>query len=148
MLSQFRDNDESLVVVRPDERPWGFLVHAIGWIPVWGFVFNAAIWLYFKNRSREMVFHVQQCIQYQIVVLIPVITWVICSILTQIIGNLSGPIGMLLQTINTFILSAVLTLLGCVALYGAGMVYVGKGFLYPVLGRRVLEGTIRKFTEE
>ncbi len=148
MLSRYRDLDESLVVVRPEERPWGFLVHALGWIPVWGFVFNAAIWLYFKNRSREMVFHVQQAIQFQIVILIPVLTWIICSIFTAIIGNLSEPLGGLLQTINTFFLSVALTAGGFLAVFGGAMVYSGKGFLYPVIGRRVLEGSLRKYTEE
>ena len=148
MESEYREIDESLIIVRPDERPWGLLVHAIGWIPVWGFVFNAAIWLYFKNRSREMIFHVQQAIQYQIVVLIPVLTWIVCSILTAIVANLSESLGTLLQSINTFLLSAVLTVLGCLALYGAGMVYIGKPFLYPVIGRRVLEGSTRKSTED
>jgi hypothetical protein len=81
-------------------------------------------------------------------VLIPLLAWIVCSIVTQLISGLSLPIGDLLQTINTFLLSAVLTILGCVAIYGGGMVYIGKGFLYPVIGRRVLEGTIRKQSEE
>ncbi len=141
------DLDESLVVVRSEDRPWGFLVHALGWVPIWGFVFNSAIWLYYKNRSREMVFHVQQAIQYQIIVLMPVIAWIVCSILTNIIGILSPTLGEVLQVLNTFLLSVAITVLAAVAIYGGAMVYAGRAFLYPVVGRRVLEGSIRKFSE-
>lgn len=147
MFPHTGDLDDPLVIVRPEDRPWGLLVHSLGWIPVWGFVFNSAIWLYYKNRSREMVFHVQQAIQYQILVLIPVITWILCSILTRIIQVLSPGIGEALQTLNTLFLSLAITLLAVVAIYGGGMVYAGRPFLYPVIGRRVLEGSIRKFTE-
>ncbi len=147
MILHTGDLDESLVVVRSEDRPWGFLVHALGWVPIWGFVFNAAVWLYYKNRSREMVFHVQQAVQYQIIVLMPVIAWIVCSILTNIIGILSPTLGGVLQVLNTFLLSLAITVLAAVALYGGALVYAGKPFLYPVLGRRVLEGSIRKFSE-
>ncbi len=147
MILHTGDLDESLVVVRSEDRPWGFLVHALGWVPIWGFVFNAAVWLYYKNRSREMVFHVQQAVQYQIIVLMPVIAWIVCSILTNIIGILSPTLGGVLQVLNTFLLNLAITVLAAVALYGGALVYAGKPFLYPVLGRRVLEGSIRKFSE-
>ncbi len=148
MLTRSKNIDDSLVAVRPEDRPWGLALHAIGWIPVWGFVFTAMVWLHFKNRSREMIFHVQQVIQYQIIVLIPLVVWVISSILISLIGTLSPSIGGVLQTINTFILSLVLTASACLAIYGGVRVYLGKSFLYPVIGHRVLEGSINKFTEE
>ena len=140
-------NDESLAIVRSEERPWGFLVHALGWIPVWGFVLNSLLWLYFKNRSREMIFHVQQAIQFQIYVLVPVLVWIICSIFIVLIGNISQELSELLQTLNNFLLIAVLTCCACLGVAGGALVYAGKPFLYPVFGRRVLEGSIRKIME-
>lgn len=148
MLSRYKGHDETLAILRPEDRPWGLLVHVLGWIPVWGFVFNAAIWLHFKNRSREMVFHIQQSIQYQIFVLMPVLAWIVVSILTSIVGNLHEGAGSFLQTANTFLLSLTMTAAGLLAIYGGAMVYMGRGFLYPVIGPRVLEGTLRKYTEE
>ena len=141
-------HQESLVIVRPEERPWGFIVHAVAWVPIWGFVINAAVWLYFKNRSREMVFHIQQAMQFQIVALIPLIAWSLFAILANIAANLSPRVGGLLHDVNGFFLSAFLTLCAMVAIGGGASVYLGRPFLYPFFGQRVLEGSIRKMQEE
>lgn len=138
---------ESLVVLRPEERIWGFIVHAVAWIPVWGFVINAMVWLYYKNRSREMVFHVQQAIQFQIFVLIPLIVWAVASVFFSILAALSPFLAWLLQSINSFLLSVFLTAAAALGLWGAISVYLGKPFLYPFFGRQVLEGSIRKISE-
>ncbi|CAN5366995.1 hypothetical protein BH09SUM1_BH09SUM1_19780 [soil metagenome] len=140
--------NEDLVVVRPEERPWGFFVHAVGWIPIWGFVFNAAVWLYFKNRSREMIFHVQQSIQFQIFILIPILAWSVASIFTSVLSNVALKLSEVLQTANTFLLFSFLTACAAAGIAGGAMVYIGKPFLYPVFGKRVLEGSIRKFRED
>ncbi len=148
MASQTPHFDESIAIVRPEERPWGALIHALGWIPVWGFIINSSIWLYFKNRSRELVFHIQQAIQFQIYVLIPLITWILCSIMIRFIGALSPGLGETLQMVNTFLFILCTTIAGCIGLAGATMVYLGKGFFYPLIGRRVLEGSIKKYSQE
>ncbi len=149
MLSRYRNiEEESLIILRPEERPWGFLVHVLGWIPVWGFVINSAIWLYFRNRSRELVFHIQQAIQFHIVVLIPMLAYVISYILIGIVGKLMPGVEDVLDRINNFLIILALTLAGVQAVYGSIRVYMGKQFLYPVIGRKVLEGSVRKFVEE
>lgn len=147
MLARPSELEESLIVLRPEDRVWGFFLHLLGWIPVWGFVLCAAVWLLFKNRSREMIFHVQQTIQFQIVVLVPMVVWIVASLLIALIGTLSPGFGNFLAVLNNFILSAVLTACAGVAVWGAVFVYLGKPFLYPFIGRRVLEGSISKLRE-
>jgi uncharacterized Tic20 family protein len=148
MLKPYREIDQSLLVVRPEERPWGFLVHALGWVPVWGFIFSTAVWLYFKNRSREMVFHVQQAIQFQIFILIPILAWIVLSIGARIVGSLNMEAGEVFNNVNLIFVTTCLTLSGLTGVIGGLLVYAGKGFLYPLFGRRVLEGTIKKLSEE
>lgn len=147
MQTRIANLNDSLVIVREDDRAWGFLVHALGWIPIWGFIFNATCWLYFKNRSREMVFHIQQAIQFHIVVLMPLLAWIFITVLTRLLHQLNADIAEVAQTTNSFFLSTALTVCGATAAIGGALVYSGRGFLYPVIGRRVLEGTIRKYTE-
>lgn len=148
MLSRYRDYDETLVILREEERPWGFLLHALAWVPVWGFVVSMLLWVYYRHRSREMVFHIQQAIQLQITVLVPVLLWIVGSILTEVVKGVSPGMGAALATANDFVAVSLLTLMAAVAVVGGGLVYLGKGFLYPVIGRRVLEGTLRKYTED
>ena len=140
-------SDNYLALVRPEERPWGFMVHGLGWIPVWGFVLNCVLWLFFKNRSRQMVFHIQQAIQFHIYLLLPVLAWIVVSIFLNILGNLNAGLAGGLHLINNTLLSIVLTFCAGLAIWGGGMVYAGRPFLYPLFGRQVLEGSIRKISE-
>lgn len=148
MLARPRHIDHSLLVPRYEERPWGFLVHAVGAIPIWGFVFNAAVWLYFRHRSREMVFHVQQAVQFHIIILIPILLWNIIGVFTAVIAELSPSVALVLETFSTFLLVAFLSLAAAVALFGGLLVYMGRPFLYPIIGKKVLEGTLAKLTGE
>lgn len=140
--------DDSIVIVRPEDRPAAFLVHGLGWIPVWGFVLNTMLWLYYKNRSRELIFHIQQAVQYHIVVLMPVLAWIVGSMFAAVLGKLSPGMGGAVQTANTLLLSATITILAAVGIGGGLACLSGKPFLYPAIGRRVLQGSIRKLTEE
>lgn len=147
MPRAYRHIDDDLAIVRPEERVWAAVVHAFGWIPVWGFVLNALFWLYFKSRSREMVFHIQQAIQYQIYVLLPVIAYSVVHIVGGVIANLNETVGGSLQMINGFLLLAALTAMAAHAIQGAVTVLVGRPFYYAVFGRKVLEGSIKKIQE-
>ncbi|HMZ51200.1 MAG TPA: DUF4870 domain-containing protein [Candidatus Sumerlaeota bacterium] len=148
MLTRSRQIDDSLLIVRPEDRIWGLALHALCWIPVWGFICCAIIWLHFKNRSREMIFQVQQAVQFQIVVLVPMIVWIFCGIVIRITSIFSPWLGKVLEVGNNFLLSLIITISAAVAVAGAAMVYLGRPFLYPVIGKRVLEASIQKFTEE
>lgn len=148
MLVRPRHFDESITVVRHEERPWGFLVHALGCVPIWGFVVNCAFWLHYRTRSREMVFHIQQAIQYHIFLLLPVLAWNLVGVCTGVVGQLSPGIAELIDVVTTFALIAFLTASTALALYGGAMVYAGRPFLYPGIGRRVLMGTLNKLMED
>lgn len=140
-------NHERLAVLRDEERPWGALVHGTSWIPVWGFFVAVLMYLLFRNRSREMVFHVQQALQFQIYVLLPVVLWIIFSIFINIFRTLSRQAGTLMADINDWWLTVVIALAAVISLVGASTVYLGRPFFYPLFGRRVWEGSIRKISE-
>ena len=140
--------DESLVIVRPEERPWGFLAHAMGCIPIWGFVFNIGLWMFFRHRSREMIFHIQQVIQFHIILLLPIFAWNLLGVIGLVLAQLSPSLAAGLGVACNFLLICFLTLTTAVALIGGGLVYVGRPFFYPGIGRRVLAGSINKLMEE
>lgn len=123
------------------------MVHFFGWIPVWGAVINCVLWLLFKSRSREMVFHIQQAIQCQIFVLLPMLAWILFWMIASIVGNLDAGVGNAFHAVNNFMLFAILSVFALVSMFGAGMVYIGRPFLYPLFGRRVLDGSLRKLQE-
>jgi len=147
MLTRLAKSHSDLPVVRYEERPWGAAVHWMGWIPIWGFFFNSVIWLYFKNRSREIIFHVQQAVQLQIVALMPLIGWIIATIFIRLIGTLNEALGRWLQNVADVLLFAMLALIAVSAIYGGILVYIGKPFLYPIIGKKVLEASLRKMSE-
>lgn len=148
MFISARKYDSSLSVLRYEERPWGFLVHALGVVPIWGFIFMSCVWLYYRHRSREMVFHVQQAVQFHIFILLPVLGWVMSGIIASIVYQLSPMLAGLLETVALFLILTFLALMAAVALFGGVLTYMGRPFLYPVIGARVLSGTLAKLKEE
>lgn len=138
----------TLSILRYEERPWGFLVHALGVIPIWGFLFSAAVWLYFRHRSREMVFHVQQAVQFHIFILLPILAWIIVGIFSSVVYQLSPMIAGLMDTLALFALAGFLAVMAAIALVGGFLTYLGRPFLYPLIGERVLKGTMAKLKEQ
>lgn len=126
--------------MREDERLWASLAHLVAAIPLWGVVGDTAIWLYFKERSRDVVFHAQQAIFFQAGVLAIGLVWVLVGMLQKIISVISAGVGSLVATANNFFLIVFLILYACVCLFGAYKTWSGGTFLYPVIGARMAEG--------
>jgi uncharacterized Tic20 family protein len=147
LISRSVPTQEGLVAVRWEERPMAAVLHLLGWIPVWGFVVAALFWLFYRQRSRQLVFHVQQVVQLQILVLLPLLAWCVATIFARVLGLISVTAATGLQWALDFGASSALTVAAALAIWGAVEVYRGRPFLYPFFGRRVLEASIRKLTE-
>lgn len=139
--------DEAKVVVREDERGFAAACHLLAAVPLWGIVFLAGIWIYFKERSREVVFHVQQAMMFQMVLLAVGVFALVVQMIALPMNVLHSGLSNLITTLNTFFLITVYTAYVCVCLWGVVQTMMGRPFLYPLIGRRVLEGNLTKSQE-
>jgi len=144
-MSNFED--QSFVAVRPEERGFAASAHLMAAIPLWGLVFLGLLWIFFKERSREVVFHVQQAMIFQMTFLAVAVFALTVYLIALPVGVLHEGLANFISHINTFFLISVYTLFAGTCLVGVGMVMTGRVFLYPVIGRRILEGTQSKLEE-
>ncbi|MBI1292321.1 DUF4870 domain-containing protein [bacterium] len=148
MVTRAIPSEAELTSVRWEERPWLAMLHALGWIPIWGFILGTLFWLFFRQRSRQAIFHIQQVIQFQILLLLPMLGWCVLTILARVLGGILPMLGSALQRGLDFSAIAVLTMAAVLGLWAACEVYMGRRWLYPLFGQRVLQASIRKLTEE
>ncbi len=135
-------------VLRPEERLFGALAHVATALPIWGLVINLGLWVYFKERSRELLFHIQQAMVFQGALLVIILPWALVRLVGSILGYLSEDMGGLLLKLNAFMVSALLAIYVAYCLWAALMTYTGRPFYYAVFGRRVFEGAVRKTAVE
>jgi len=141
--------DESIVIVREDERGFAAAAHfPLGAIPLWGVVFIAMLWIYFKERSREVVFHLQQIFFFQLVQLGAWFVWLAIGLVLKPVRLINEGVADFLSQANFFFLAVFLAAYAAICVYGAALVFLGRPFLYPIVGRRVLEGALGKYAAE
>lgn len=134
----------NLSILREEERPFGAIAHLATAVPIWGLVFNVGLWLYFRQRSREMIFHLQQAMFFHGVLMIVAIAWVGLQTVGWVIHYLAPRLGDAVLNTNLFILMLAYTAYVGVCVWGALQSYLGNGFFYPLIGRRLHEGSLRK----
>ncbi|MDX2177345.1 MAG: DUF4870 domain-containing protein [Candidatus Sumerlaeia bacterium] len=132
-------------ILRPEERPAGALAHLFTAIPAWGLLANIGLWIYHKERSRDLVFHVQQAMVFQALLLV---FWVIPAsvlyLLAKVVGVIVPSLGGFLGSMNQFLMVLIYTAYVAVCLWGAVQTWLGKEFFYPIIGRRMFEGSLTK----
>lgn len=136
--------EASLAVVREEERGFAAAAHLMAIVPLWGVVFLAGLWLYFRESSREVVFHVQQALVYQMMMLAAFCVWLIVELALMPVRVLAPWLADRAGEVNLTLLGVVLALYAVGCLVGCVQTYRGQAFLYPVIGRRVLRGAARK----
>lgn len=136
--------DESVIIVREEERGFAAAGHLVNAVPFWGFIFLMGIWLYFKERSREVIFHIQQAIVFQMIFLCLGVFALVLEILFRVVTVVHEGVGALLSQANMFFFAAAYTVYAALCVWAAVMTWMGKPFLYPYIGRRVLEGNLTK----
>lgn len=137
-------DDVRLAIVREEERGFAAAAHLMTMVPLWGVVFLACLWLYFRESSREVVFHVQQALVYHMVMLSAFCVWLLVDLALMPVQVLSPWLAAGAKEANFALLSIVLGVYGLGCLVGCVQTYRGQPFLYPVIGRRVLRGAARK----
>lgn len=135
-------------VLRPEERLFGAIAHVATALPIWGLVINIGLWVYFKERSRELLFHIQQAMVFQGALLAIILPWAVVKLVGNILGYLSEDMGGFLLKLNAFMVSTLLAIYVAYCLWGALMTYLGRPFYYIVFGRRVFDGALRKTAVE
>ncbi len=133
--------------MREDERRYAALAHLLAIVPGWGILGDAGIWLVFKERSREIVFHAQQAIFFQAALLLFVVVYVVISLVEGILRLISDGLANLIHSANLFFLGLCFAIYAVICLYGAFRVFTGGEFLYPVVGQRMAEGFRRQSNE-
>ncbi len=136
--------DESVIVVREEERGFAAAGHLVNAIPFWGFIFLMGLWLFFKERSREVVFHIQQAIVFQMIFLGLGVFALALELLFRVVSVVHPGMGAFFSKANVFFLMAAYSAYACVCVWGAVWTWMGRPFLYPHIGRRVLEGNLAK----
>jgi len=135
-----RPNIDS-TIVREEERGFAAAAHLVNIVPFWGFVFLVGLWVYFKERSREVVLHVQQALAFQTLFLGAGVVWLFLSVIFKIVARLSSGLGIFLERANFFFLLLLFAAYAFTCVVACAMTYAGRPFVYPMIGRRVLEGT-------
>ena len=119
------------------------LVHLLIILPLWGILFAGIIWLNFKERSREVVFHAQQAIFFQCIFLLFFLVYLIFSLFCSLIEVFNQKLAIILITGNRVLLIMCGMIYISVCLYAAIRLIFGMDFSYPYVGRK-----LRKYIEE
>lgn len=131
---------KSDTVVRPEERGFAATAHLITMIPFWGYLFLILLYLHFREKSREVVFHVQQAMAFMFVGLCVLLFYLFASLIIKLIKTLDPEVAVILFKINFGFLLAVYAIYCLVCLYAIVAVYLGRPFLYPLVGKKLLNG--------
>lgn len=126
--------------MRDEERLPATLVHALAAIPLWGVVGDCVVWLLYKERSREVVFHAQQAILFQVCVLGLGLVSVVVALFGRVLSVISDDFSRSVLQTNLLLLKVGLVFYVCICLYGAFVTWTGRRFLYPVLGEKMAQG--------
>ncbi len=129
--------------MRQEERTIAALIHVFIILPLWGILFVGIIWLNFKEKSREVVFHALQAIFFQCILLIIFVVYLIFCIFCNLIKVFNLQLAELLIGGNRLILIVSILVYISICLYGATRILLGKDFNYPFVGKKV-----RKLTTE
>lgn len=136
--------DRDLTVLREEERPWGALTHVFAAVPLWGMLLNFGLWLHFRERSRLMLFHVQQALVFQMLALLLAFPWFLLQLLGRVVQSLAPRLGQFLLNTNSVLAMAVITVYVLVCLWGAIRVWATGRFYYPFIGQGIYRGALNK----
>ena len=129
--------------MRQEERTVAALVHVLIIMPLWGILFAGILWLNFKERSRQVVFHALQAIFFQCILLLVFVVYLIFRLFCNLIAVFNLQLADLLIRGNRVLLIVCGLIYISICLYAAVRILFGKDFNYPFVGKKV-----RRMTEE
>lgn len=135
--------------LRPEERGFGAAIHfPLSIVPLWSFVFLLGAWVFYKERSREMVFQIQQALFYAAAQHVGILCWILFEVLLRPVSFISPGVAEFGSQANTSIVAIFLGLHAAGALAAAIILLLGRPLLYPLIGRRVMEGALSRLDQE
>lgn len=126
--------------MKHEERSMAALAHLVVIIPLWGILFAGIIWLYFKEKSKAVVFHAQQAIFFQVILLIIIVVALVFQLFCSIIAVINSPLAAILNAGNWVLTIVCMVVYAAACLYAAWSVLEGRDFEYPFIGRQLREG--------
>lgn len=122
-----------------EERGYVFLSHLLTAIPLWGILFNGVMWISFKEKSRQVVYHAQQGIFFQVLFLAAILVGLVAFLFTQVVGVINGPLAALLSLVNWIIIVLVCIVYEFICFMGMAAAVNGKEFDYPFVSQKLRE---------
>ena len=129
-----------------EERGYVFLSHLFTAIPLWGILFNGVMWISFKERSRQVVYHAQQGIFFQVIFLAAILVGLVAFLFTQVVGVINGPLAAVLSFINWIIIVMVWIVFEIICIIGMATAANGNEFHYPFVAQKLKEGRPKEET--
>lgn len=128
--------------MKQEERSMAALAHLVVIIPLWGILFAGIIWLYFKEKSKAVVFHAQQAIFFQVMLLIVIVIALIFQLFCSIIAVINSPLSAILNAGNWVLTIVCMIVYVAACLYAAWSVLEGRDFEYPFIGKQLRESAV------
>ncbi len=128
--------------MKHEEQSMAALTHLVVIIPLWGILVAGIIWLYFKEKSKAVVFHAQQAIFFQVILLIIIVVALVFRLFCSIIAVINRPLAGILNAGNIVLLVVCVVVYAAACLYAAWSVLEGRDFEYPFIGKQLRESAV------
>jgi len=125
--------------LRDEDRGFILLAHLFAAIPLWGILFNGILWLSFQQKSRRVVFHAQQGIFFQAVLLAMLLVGLIIFLFIRLVEVINKTMASILGIGNWAILIAIVIVYELTCLYALWNILQGQEFEYPFIGAKLRE---------
>lgn len=139
---------KSDIIVRREERGFAATAHLVNMIPLWGYLFLIMLYFYFREKSREVTFHVKQAMSFTFIFHMVLMFYLFAEVMFRLISILNSELALILQSLNWGIFIGAFGIHCIICLYGIIMVYKGSAFYYPIVGRKVFKSHQRLWVEE
>lgn len=123
--------------MKQEERTIAALTHLLIIVPLWGILFAGIIWLNFKERSREVVFHAQQAIFFQCILLLIFLIGAVFSLFSELIKVFNQKLAQIMIKGNIWLLIICFAIYAAICIYAALLIIFGKDFNYPYVGKKL-----------
>ena len=123
--------------MKQEERAIAALVHLIIIIPLWGILFAGVVWMLYKERNREVVFHAVQAIFFQSFFLLIFLIYLIFRLFSYLVMVIDQKIAASMTWGNNHLLFVCGVAYVAMCIFGALRIALGSDFRYPVIGRKV-----------
>ena len=130
------------LLMKSAERNAAAMVYLFAMIPLWGLLFDLAIWLIYRQTNRKVVFHSQQAIVLHALLLLVFICFSFMLVLVNILRAVNPSIAELLAQINQYILIICggAYLLSCCGAIAALLFFHNDDFAFPIIGQQLRNG--------